>query len=102
MRSSEVLDSVRQVLHSKRFRLAPGYLVPGSARCVSGCGTSMFKSRSGLPHVPVRARLELGCTRPSQAIMAAWLIALEATRAPDCGVELVSSSTTSSGLRTPS
>ena len=43
----------------------------------------MFKSRSGLPHVPVRARLELGCTRPSQAIMAAWLIALEATRAPD-------------------
>ena len=43
----------------------------------------MFKSRSGLPHVPVRARLELGCTPPSQAIMAAWLIALEATRAPD-------------------
>ena len=59
----------------------------------------MFKSRSGLPHVPVRARLELGCTRPSQAIMAAWLIALEA-RARPTGVELVSSSTTSSGLRT--
>ena len=56
------------------------YLV---ARCVRVVGTSMFKSRSGLPHVPVRARLELGCTRPSQAIMAAWLIALEATRAPD-------------------
>ena len=43
----------------------------------------MLKSMSGRPHVPVRARLELGCTRPSQAIMTARLTALEAARATD-------------------